>query len=272
VRAVLGIAVIAAVLIALFFGARRWIHHAQLELVPLIIPPGADVQAIIAPSGSAVAARMMRDVHDAVTAPERPRLAVLTFDDGPYPVETPALAAVLARLHAPADFFFIGNDSSRQVGIARRLAGAGFEVGNHSLTHPEMPLLAYDAQLAEVNGGAAAVRAATGRAPAYFRPPHGSFNADTLKAAGEAGEKVALWDVDPGDWRSLSADEIADLAIDQARAPAVILLHDGKDATIDALPRIVEAYRRAGFEFVTLSELERRVPLDQLDDPMKMKL
>ncbi len=271
-RVLLRIAVIAAVLLLLGFGARRWIHHAQLELVPVIISPGADVQAIVAPPAGAVAGRMMRDIRDVVHRPDRPRLAVLSFDDGPYPVETPALAEVLARLRVPADFFLIGNDAMRQPAIAGRLAGAGFELGNHSLTHPEMPLLAYGAQLAEIRSGAAAVRAATGRTPAYFRPPHGSYDADTLKAAGEAGETVALWDVDPGDWRSLTADQIADLAIDQAHMPAVILLHDGKDATIDALPRIVEAYRRAGFEFVTLSELERRVPLDQINDPVKVKL
>lgn len=265
-------AVIAAALLAFWFGARRWIHHAQLELVPIIITPGSDAQSIVAPPAGAIAGRMLRDIRDVVQKPDRPRLAVLTFDDGPYPVETPALAAVLARLGAPADFFLIGNDALRQVAIARRLAGDGFELENHSLTHPEMPLLAYHAQLAEVKGGAAAVLAATGQMPTYFRPPHGSYDADTLKAAGAAGERVALWDVDPGDWRSLSADEIVDLAIDQAHAPAVILLHDGKDATIGALPRIVEAYRRAGFQFVTLSELERKVPLDQINDPVKVKL
>jgi len=251
---------------------RRWVHHAQLELAPVFVSPGADVQAIVAPPAGAVAQRMMRDIRDVVRRPDRPKLAVLTFDDGPYPVETPALAQVLGRLRVPADFFFIGNDATREPAIARRLADDGFELGNHSLTHPEMPTLGYDAQLAQVRGGAAALHASTGRQPAFFRPPHGSYDANTLKAAADAGETVALWDVDPGDWRSLSADEIAGLAIEQAHAPAVILLHDGKDATIEALPRIVDAYRRAGFEFVTLSELERRVPLDQIDDPVKVDI
>ena len=135
-----------------------------------------------------------------------------------------------------------------------------------------MPSLSYGAQRAEVENGAAAVREATHRAVAFFRPPHGNYDATTIQAALDAGEAVVLWDVDPGDWRSLSADEIADLTVKQARAPAVILLHDGKDATIDALPRIVAAYRKAGYEFVTLSELQRRLPLDQINDPAKVEL
>jgi peptidoglycan/xylan/chitin deacetylase (PgdA/CDA1 family) len=53
-----------------------------------------------------------------------------------------------------------------------------------------------------------------------------------------------------------------------ARAPAVILLHNGSVATIDALPAIVNSYRAAGFEFVTLSDLVRRVPLDEINTPV----
>lgn len=271
-RPIFWVAAIAVALLLVGLLGRRWVHHAQLELVPVIVPAGADAQSIVEPPAGAVAQRMMRDIRDVVHRPDRPRLAVLSFDDGPYPVETPALAQALAGLRVPADFFFIGNDATRQPAIARRLADAGFELGNHSLTHPEMPTLGYDAQLEEIRGGAAAVLAATGRTTTFFRPPHGSYDANTLKAAADAGETVALWDVDPGDWRSLTADEIAALATDQAHAPAVILLHDGKDATIEALPRIVEAYRHAGFEFVTLSELERRVPLDQINDPVKVSL
>ena len=272
VSKVVRIAVIAAVLLLFVVGVRRWIHHAQLELVPVIVKPGTDARSVVEPPAGAVAARMVRDVTDLATHPVRPRLAVITFDDGPYPVETPALADVLAGLHVPADFFLIGDDARRQPAIARRVGGAPFEAGNHSLTHPQMPGLPYVEQRAQVEGGAAAVRAATGQTVVYFRPPHGNYDATTIQAAEDAGETVALWDVDPGDWRTLTPDEIVSLTLEQARAPAVILLHDGKDATIEALPRIVAAYRQAGYRFVTLSELERRVPLGVINDPVKVRL
>jgi peptidoglycan/xylan/chitin deacetylase (PgdA/CDA1 family) len=256
----------------LVFGVRRWIHHAQLELVPVIVLPGADAQAVVSPPAGAVVARMLRDVNDTIAPPQRPRLAVLTFDDGPYPVDTPALAAVLAALRVPADFFLIGNDALRQPAIAGRLPLFAFEVGNHSMTHPEMPTLSYDGQRAEIENGASTIARVTSRTVTLFRPPHGNYDAATIKAAGDAGETVVLWDVDPGDWRTLTSDQIADLVTRQARAPAVILLHNGKDATVEALPRIVALYRKAGFTFVTLTELERRVPLDQINDPAKVEL
>jgi peptidoglycan-N-acetylglucosamine deacetylase len=256
----------------LVFGVRRWVHHAQLELVPVIVLPGTDAQAVVEPPAGAIAARMIRDLDETLNPPQRPRLAVLTFDDGPYPVDTPALAAVLADLHVPADFFLIGNDVLRQPAIAGRLPGFAFEMGNHSMTHPQMPALSYDGQRAEIENGASTIARLTSRTVTLFRPPHGNYDAETIKAAGDVGETVVLWDVDPGDWRTLTPDQIADLATRQARAPAVILLHNGKDATVEALPRIVASYRKAGFTFVTLTELEQRVPLDEINDPAKVEL
>jgi len=272
VKRIIVAAAIVAVVLGLVVGVRRWIHHAQLELVPVITAPGADPQAVVAPPPRAVASRMLLDVRETLSPPSRERLAVLTFDDGPYPVETPALLAELASLDVPADFFLIGNDTRRQPAIAKAVAAGGDEVGNHSLTHPEMSELTLGAQRTEIADGAAVIDAVTGDRPAFFRPPHGNYDEDTIRAASAVGESVALWDEDTGDWRDLTARQITQATIDQARAPAVILLHDGKDATIDALPQIVATYRRAGYRFVTLRELERDMPLDEINDPVRVTI
>ena len=83
---------------------------------------------------------------------------------------------------------------------------------------------------------------------------------------------MVLWDVDPGDWRSMSADAIVADVTSRARSPAVILLHNGKEPTIEALPQIVRAYRNAGFEFVTLSQLLQRLPLASINDPVRVQI
>jgi peptidoglycan-N-acetylglucosamine deacetylase len=252
--------------------ARRWIHHAQLELVPVIVPPTTPASDIVSPPASSIAARMWLDVRDTISRPERPRLAVLTFDDGPYPVTTPVLIERLRELGVPAEFFFIGRDARVQPAIAAQARSAGVGVGNHSLTHPEMSTLPYSSQAQEITDGAAAIFAVTGVRTTYFRPPHGNYNADTIAAARAAGETVVLWDVDPGDWRTVTPDQIADAVAAQAKTPAVIILHNGKDATVEALGRIVAAYRRAGFTFVTLDELRQRVPLSEINDPQRVSV
>ncbi len=247
--------------------ARRWVHHAQLELVPVIVPPTASARDVVAPSAATIVERMSLDVRDALARPMRPRLAVLTFDDGPYPVTTPVLVERLRELNVPAVFFFIGRDALVQPAIAARARSDGVDVENHTLTHPEMATLPYASQSAEITEGAAAIYSVTKARVQYLRPPHGNYDADTIDAARAAGETVVLWDVDPGDWRTVTPDQIAEAVTEQAKAPAVIILHNGKDATIEALGRIVAAYRRAGFAFVTLADLQRRVPLAEINDP-----
>src|SRR5579871_1788464 len=67
---------------------------------------------------------------------DRRRKAVaLTFDDGPSE-STPALLEVLARANARATFFMCGRNVERLPEIAREVAAAGHEIGNHSDTHP----------------------------------------------------------------------------------------------------------------------------------------
>jgi peptidoglycan/xylan/chitin deacetylase (PgdA/CDA1 family) len=249
---------------------RRWIHHAELELVPVIVPPATPAAALLAPPAGAIEQRMALDVQDLVHPPQRPRLAVLTFDDGPFPVMTPLLLAQLRALHVPAVFFLIGRDAQAQPAITLRAYQQGVELGDHTLTHPEMSTLDAAAQLAEIEQGAKQIERITGSRPVYFRPPHGNYDAATIDAARAAGKTMVLWDVDPGDWRSISADDIVASVRSQARSPAVILLHNGKEATIEALPRIVKDYEDAGFEFVTLSDLQRRLPLAALNDPVRI--
>jgi peptidoglycan/xylan/chitin deacetylase (PgdA/CDA1 family) len=251
---------------------RRWVHHAQLESVPVIMPPDVPAADVLHPPAGAIATRMMLELQETVAPPQRPRLAVLTFDDGPFPVMTPVLLAQLQALNVPAVFFLIGRDAQAQPAITLHAKALGIEIGNHTLTHPEMSSLTEAAQRDEIEGGAQEITRLTGIRPKFFRPPHGNYDAATIDAARALGETIVLWDVDPGDWRSVSADAIVASVTSHARSPAVILLHNGKGATVEALPRIVRAYRAAGFEFVTLTQLQQRLPLAIINDPIRVKL
>lgn len=258
--------------LVLIVALRRWVHHAQIESMSVIVPDDVSAADVAQPSAGRLLQRMTLDIQDAVSRPQRPRLAVLTFDDGPYPVTTPLLVAQLRALRAPAVFFFIGDDARRQPAIAQRAASPAIEIANHTLTHPQLVGMSVAQQAIEVSAGASAIAQVTAQTTRYFRPPHGNFDAATIAAARGAHQTVALWDVDPGDWRTLTADQIVHSVRTHARAPAVILLHNGKQATVEALPRIVAAYRQAGFTFVTLSELQRRVPLAAINDPARLNI
>src|SRR5271168_5227359 len=62
------------------------------------------------------------------------RSLALTFDDGPSE-STPALLELLAEHNVKATFFMCGHNVRRLKDIARQVAAAGHEIGNHSDSH-----------------------------------------------------------------------------------------------------------------------------------------
>src|SRR5687768_11377327 len=71
-------------------------------------------------------------------------IVALTFDDGPVPVHTDSVLAILAREQVRATFFVIGSSLARHPALTRRIVMAGHELGNHSFSHERMVLMSQD--------------------------------------------------------------------------------------------------------------------------------
>ncbi|MGH7754751.1 MAG: polysaccharide deacetylase family protein [Vulcanimicrobiaceae bacterium] len=250
--------------------------HRLAELPsPAIVPQAEPPNELFAPS---LRSRIERLVQEHVRPrPSGPadRLVALTFDDGPYPVETPLLLDVLRDERVPATFFLIGRDASEFPGLAQAIERDGNEIADHTETHPaDFDRLSVAASTREIVEGAATL----GRYvhdPAirrFMRPPHGRYSESSVIAAQRAGYAIVLWNDDPGDWKALPAAALAEHVIAHATAPDIILLHSGKPATIAMLPQIIERFRGAGFRFVTVGTLVRRLPLVQIDHPAKVAI
>jgi peptidoglycan-N-acetylglucosamine deacetylase len=196
-----------------------------------------------------------------------PKLVALTFDDGPYPVATPELLAILDAVHVRATFFLIGRDAEQYPGLVRAIAAAGHELGDHTQTHPDLDRLSDAAVTSELRAGAATLARIADQPTIHrlFRPPHGRYTRATLRAAQAAGFDTILWTDDPGDWRNVPAADLAAHVARFATSPEILLLHNGRDATMAMLHGVVERYRRAGYTFVTVGELLGRVTPEQLD-------
>src|SRR5262249_6419799 len=139
-----------------------------------------------------------------------------TFDDGPDPIWTPQILAVLARYHAHATFFEIGSRVNQYPGISRQIVAAGDEIGSHTFTHLQpgsTRTWRLDPELTLTN---TATAAATGHRPVLLRPPYSSrpdavTGADfaAMRRMGAAGYLVVLADHDTQDWRRPGAAAIA---------------------------------------------------------------
>ena len=102
-----------------------WYCACAPPVIPAIIDRTADAHEMLS---SSLDARVHRFIYDRPPADRSgsPRLVALTFDDGPYPVETPLLLDVLGDLHVPATFFLIGRDAEQfpAADAAHRARGA----------------------------------------------------------------------------------------------------------------------------------------------------
>jgi peptidoglycan/xylan/chitin deacetylase (PgdA/CDA1 family) len=264
----------AALLLALAaYAAWRLVLHVRSPVVPAVVTRSMDAHRALSRD---VPARLDRYLHD---RPPRdrsawPRLVALTFDDGPYPVETPLLLDVLRDLHVRATFFLIGRDAQEFPELAMRIARDGHEVANHTLTHPNLDQLDAAAVRRELDLGGDALGALVSD-PAIrrlMRPPHGRFTEETVRVAQADGYDVILWTDDPGDWRSVGPAEIEAHIAQHATAPDIVLLHSGRIATIEMLTALVDRFRRAGFTFVTVGGLMRDVPVTVIDHPERLPL
>jgi peptidoglycan/xylan/chitin deacetylase (PgdA/CDA1 family) len=91
---------------------------------------------------------------------------------------------------------------------------------------------------------------------AWVRPPHGSVDATSLVTLRLAGYTVALWSVDSHDYEDRDPAVLAArCTADRIRGGDVMLFHEGQSWTLEALPRIVEQLRGAGYELVTMYDL-----------------
>jgi peptidoglycan/xylan/chitin deacetylase (PgdA/CDA1 family) len=186
----------------------------------------------------------------------RPEVA-LTFDDGPSRY-TSAIMGILRRAHTPATFFVIGRWARQYPQLVATEARDGFEIGDHTETHPFLSALSPTAQAAQITQAATDIRAAGGPRPRLFRPPYGSFNQATLQTLRAQRLLMVLWSADTKDYARPGVAKIIYTAISGAQPGAIILMHDGggdRSQTAAALPRIILRLRQRGFRLVTVAQL-----------------
>jgi peptidoglycan/xylan/chitin deacetylase (PgdA/CDA1 family) len=190
-------------------------------------------------------------------AKEQPLIA-LTFDDGPKSELTDLLLATLKREGVPATFFVIGRHVTAYPELARKIVDAGMEIANHSYTHPNLTLLSPQGVERELLRTSASVRTATGKRVRYFRPPGGNINPMVTRVAAEWGLTPVMWTIGGTNFESGNADRLVDYVLKKAANGAIVLLHNERMTTIEALPRIIAGLRQRGFQFVTVEQMAER--------------
>jgi peptidoglycan/xylan/chitin deacetylase (PgdA/CDA1 family) len=193
--------------------------------------------------------------------PRGRRAVSLTFDDGPDPDWTPRVLDVLARENVRGAFFLIGQRARKAPEVARRIALAGHDLGNHTWSHPSLWRCGPDHTEREMGDGHAAIADAAGAPPRFFRPPWGKTNLAMFGVARRLDTPCVFWTVQPEGRRPVESAEQARRGIARARSGAIYDLHDADGVPgagarlVEYLPTLVAGLRAQGYALVPLREL-----------------
>ncbi|MBM7570449.1 polysaccharide deacetylase family protein [Aquibacillus albus] len=174
----------------------------------------------------------------------------ITFDDGPSRF-TKEIVEILEEYQVGGTFFFLGLYVEKYPNIVSYVDEHGYSIGNHSYSHSSFLELSPTNIIREVQNTNQLIEAITEKTVRLFRPPFGANNkkvSDTIK---QQNMKVVLWDKDPEDWDIKSADQIYQEVANTDPSGSIYLFHETQ-ATVDALPQIIEFLKEQNVEMVNL--------------------
>jgi peptidoglycan/xylan/chitin deacetylase (PgdA/CDA1 family) len=220
--------------------------------LPSAAAPPASPSAAKSPARKTPPATAVPVVNTAKTGPAGSRITTgskavaLTFDDGPDPVQTPALLKLLAQQRVHATFCVVGKNVRKYPALVRQIVAGGHTLCNHTWDHDlklgKRPAAKITDDLRRTND---AIRQASPQAKIrYFRAPGGNFTPRLVGVAKKLGMISIHWKVDPRDWEHPKGETAAKhreqliWRVDEyTRQGAIVLSHDYRQ------PDTVAAYR-----------------------------
>ncbi len=174
-------------------------------------------------------------------------VVAFTFDDGPNPETTPAVIDALEKYDIPATFFIVtqritGKHGEKSREILQRELDAGFLVGSHSVTHPNLRRAVGDKLIREVDASVKALAAQTQRPIGMFRPPYGALSPAGRVRLKKLGLTEVLWSVDTLDWKAHSADRLRRKVLSMIKKDGggIVLMHDVKPITAQIIGGVLD--------------------------------
>uniref|UniRef100_A0AAU2V0J0 Polysaccharide deacetylase family protein n=1 Tax=Streptomyces sp. NBC_00003 TaxID=2903608 RepID=A0AAU2V0J0_9ACTN len=178
----------------------------------------------------------------------------ITIDDGPSPVWTPKMLAVLKQYNVKATFCMIGPQAKATPDLVKQIVAAGHRLCDHTVSHDEAmnkKPVAY--QSSEVLDAQKMIEdAADGAKVQYFRAPGGAFTPDNRHIAAGHGMRPLGWNVDTKDWKQPGTAAIVKTVKQEIKNGPIVLFHDGggeRAQTVAALKEVLPWLAQQGYTF-----------------------
>ncbi len=176
----------------------------------------------------------------------RDKEVVLTFDDGPWPDNTPMVLKALTDNCVKATFFEIGEHATWRPDLSKLLADAGMTIGSHTWSHKDLARNPYakDIEQAkqEIEMGVSAVHMAVGGPIApFFRFPDLQQPADLITYLGTRNIATFSTDIDSFDFKIHKPEDVIKSVLTklQKNGKGIVLMHDFQHGTAEAMPELL---------------------------------
>lgn len=179
----------------------------------------------------------------------------ISFDAAWGADKTKQIMQVLEECNAGATFFLVGFWVDKYPEMVKAIDEAGFEIGTHSNTHPDMAKISQENIAKELEISSEKIKAITGKEVSLFRPPYGSYNNDLINACSQRNLIPIQWDVDSLDWKGLSAVDITSRVVDKVQNGSIILMHNNADNVVDAVKMVLERLINEGYKVTSVGDL-----------------
>lgn len=186
--------------------------------------------------------------------PNRKQVA-LTFDGGGGGTYASKQLAILKNYNVKATVFLTGKWIENFPTLAKTIATDGYEIGNHSYSHPYMTQIS-DAKIQEeVIKTEKLIMGLGAKKPNLFRPPYGARNTHLDNLVNNLGYSSIMWSIDTIDWKNPGPQAIIDKIKNNIQNGSIVLMHLDAPDTVNALPEIITWLRNQGYQLVTVSEI-----------------
>lgn len=187
-------------------------------------------------------------------------VVALTFDDGPDNITTPKILNILDDYNIPATFFLVGQNIEKFPHIYEKIVRSRHQAANHSFSHVRPTAISVEKALDEFERCSTLLDNPENYGIKYIRPPYGMVTEDQLLTLKDRDFKVIGWSIDSMDWYTDDKDQIIKCVVDAIHPGAIVLMHstgggNNREATVNALPTIIEALKNQGYSFVTIEDL-----------------
>ena len=160
---------------------------------------------------------------------------------------------ILNNYNVKTTFFIGGTWAVLNEDYLTKIYESGHELANHGYHHKDHDKLDEAGNLNEISTTHKIVKELTGVEMDLFAPPSGAYDSLTVTCAEQLGYHTIMWTRDTIDWRDHDSNLIYSRAVKNAKGGDLILMHP-TEATVEALPKIIEYFQANNFNLTTVSK------------------